>query len=60
MKRNIKHCSLLLMTWAMISLNTSCDSYLDVLPSTEKEKTDMLSKSDGYRSVLTGAYIRMK
>lgn len=60
MKRNIKHSTLLLMTWAMMGLTTSCDSYLDVLPSTEKEKTEMLSTADGYRAVLTGAYIRMK
>jgi hypothetical protein len=43
MKRNIKHSTLLLMTWAMMGLTTSCDSYLDVQPSTEKEKTEMLS-----------------
>lgn len=46
---------------AFISLLlTGCDDYLNVLPSSEKEKDEMFSTRDGYRAVLTGAYIRMK
>lgn len=41
-------------------LLTGCDDYLNVLPSSEKEQDEMLSTRDGYRAVLTGAYIRMK
>ena len=49
-----------LMPLVALLLFGSCDSYLDVLPSTEKEKGEMFSTQDGYRSVLIGAYIRMK
>ena len=41
-------------------LLTGCDDYLNVLPSSEKEQDEMFSTRDGYRAVLTGAYIRMK
>ncbi len=60
MKKNMKHIGFLLMALAVLCLASSCDSFLDVLPSTEKEKGKMLSTPEGYRSILTGAYIRMK
>ena len=38
----------------------SCNDWLDVSPSTEKDKEDILSNQAGFRSALIGAYIRMK
>lgn len=60
MKKIIRHIGSLLVASAVLCLVSSCDSFLDVLPSTEKEKDKMFSTAEGYRSVLTGAYIRMK
>ena len=49
---------------AMLVLHTlllgACSDWLDVSPDTEKKKSEMLSKTSGFRNVLTGAYIRMK
>ena len=39
---------------------TSCNDWLDVSPSEQKKKSEMFSKAEGFRNVLTGAYIRMK
>ena len=39
---------------------TSCNDWLDVAPSEQKKKSEMFSKAEGFRNVLTGAYIRMK
>ena len=50
----------ILLPFMALATLSSCGDYLDVLPSTEKEKGEMLSSQDGYRSVLIGAYIRMK
>ena len=50
----------ILLPFMALATFSSCGDYLDVLPSTEKEKGEMLSSQDGYRSVLIGAYIRMK
>ncbi len=41
-------------------LLSSCDDWLDVSPSEQKKKSEMFSKAEGFRNVLTGAYIRMK
>ncbi|MBQ9224062.1 MAG: RagB/SusD family nutrient uptake outer membrane protein [Prevotella sp.] len=39
---------------------SSCNDWLDVSPSEQKKKSEMFSKAEGFRNVLTGAYIRMK
>ena len=39
---------------------TSCSDWLDVSPETEKKKSEMFANATGFRTVLTGAYIRMK
>ena len=39
---------------------SSCNDWLDVAPETEKDKEDIFSKEEGYKQVLTGAYIRLK
>ena len=39
---------------------SSCNDWLDVSPQTEKDKEDMFTKEEGYKQVLTGAYIRLK
>lgn len=41
-------------------LLSSCSDWLDVSPSEQKKKSEMFSKAEGFRNVLTGAYIRMK
>ena len=48
--------------WILVSgiLCLSCNDWLDVSPSTEKDKEDILSNQAGFRSALIGAYIRMK
>lgn len=38
----------------------SCNDWLEISPQTEKGKESIFSKEDGFRSVLIGAYIRMK
>ena len=44
----------------ILGTTTACNDFLNVLPSTEKEKDEMFSTVDGCRSVLIGSYIRMK
>ncbi|MBR1463306.1 MAG: RagB/SusD family nutrient uptake outer membrane protein [Prevotella sp.] len=41
-------------------LLSSCNDWLDVSPSEQKKKSELFSKAEGFRNVLTGAYIRMK
>lgn len=43
-----------------IVLCVSCNDWLDVKPSTEKDKQDALGDQAGIRAALIGAYIRMK
>lgn len=57
--RNICHLSLSVALILSLSL-TACSEWLDVSPDTEKNKSEMLSSTSGFRNVLTGAYIRMK
>ncbi|WP_315565808.1 RagB/SusD family nutrient uptake outer membrane protein [Hoylesella pleuritidis] len=56
----MKYYNILIASLLTLSVTTACDKFLDVLPSTEKEKREMFSTLDGCRSVLIGAYIRMK
>lgn len=44
----------------LLLLTASCNQWLDVSPSDERKKNELFSKSDGFRHVLIGAYIRMK
>lgn len=37
----------------------SCSDWLDVRPRTEMKEEDMYASEDGFKNVLTGAYIRM-
>jgi hypothetical protein len=39
---------------------TACDKWLDVYPQTEKTKDKLFETQNGFRSALTGAYIRLK
>lgn len=41
-------------------LNTGCSDWLDVQPQSETTKEQLFSTQKGFRSALTGAYIRMK
>lgn len=38
----------------------ACNDWLDISPATEKKREEMYGTQDGFRNVLTGAYIRMK
>ena len=44
----------------LMGMTASCNDFLNVLPSTEKESNEMFSTVEGCRSVLIGSYIRMK
>ena len=50
---------ILLLVFSPLLLS-SCEDWLDVSPSEQKKKSEMFSKAEGFRNVLTGAYIRMK
>lgn len=50
----------LIYTITLIIFLASCSKWLDVKPSTQVEKRDLLSTTEGYREVLIGAYIRLK
>lgn len=39
---------------------TSCNNWLDVKPSSEMEREDLYNSVDGFRSALTGCYIKLK
>lgn len=54
--KNIIYILLILLCVQM----TSCNDWLETSPQTEKDKESVFSKEDGFRSVLIGAYIRMK
>lgn len=45
---------------SLMFLATSCNDWLDVSPIEERKKSELFSKPEGYRNVLTGVYIRMK
>lgn len=51
--------SIILVVFSPLLLS-SCEDWLDVSPSEQKKKSEMFSKAEGFRNVLTGAYIRMK
>lgn len=55
MKNYKKYMGLLLLI-----VCTACNDWLNISPATEKKKEEMYSTQDGFRNVLTGAYIRMK
>lgn len=38
----------------------ACNDWLDISPATEKKREEIYGTQDGFRNVLTGAYIRMK
>lgn len=39
---------------------TSCNNWLDVKPSSEMEREDLYNTEDGFRTALTGCYIKLK
>lgn len=40
-------------------LMTSCSNWLDVQPTTEKDRDDLVQKADGYKQMLYGTYINL-
>lgn len=56
----MKYCKNIIAAFLLMSMTISCNDFLNVLPSTEKESNEMFSTVEGCRSVLIGSYIRMK
>lgn len=56
----MKYCKNIIAALLLMSMTISCNDFLNVLPSTEKESNEMFSTVEGCRSVLIGSYIRMK
>lgn len=54
MKRIIKYIATALLAGSM-----GCSDWLDVRPRTEMKEEDMYASEDGFKNVLTGAYIRL-
>ena len=40
-------------------LLASCSDWLDVQPSTEKDRADLIESADGYKKMLYGTYINL-
>ena len=43
-----------------ILLTSSCNAWLDVKPTNEKEREDQFSTVNGFRSALIGCYLNLK
>ena len=43
-----------------VLLTSSCNTWLDVKPSNEKEREDQFSRVNGFRSALIGCYLNLK
>ncbi len=47
------------MILSALVLFASCSDWLDVQPSTEKDRADLVESADGYKKMLYGTYINM-
>ncbi len=49
----------ILLLSSVVLLASSCNDWLDVQPTTEKDREDLVTSADGYKQMLYGTYINL-